>query len=159
MRRALFGNGGHEYDWVLWHDADTLLANARLPLETLLPTGEGPGDGGPHFIVSEDVGGFNAGVWLARRSEWTDGFLEEWWGMRGEYARGRGDTKSGDNDALKALLARTLAGADAARVGVLPQCAFNSYYTSRALLPRTYGEAKVRATAFARVAAPQTHKH
>lgn len=42
-------------------------------------------------------------------------------------AQAPGDSKSGDNDALKHLLAVMPAAEHARHVGVAPQCAFNSY--------------------------------
>ena len=121
------------YDWVLWHDADTLVADASVRIESLVAAaGQAQGADGPDLIVTEDAGGVNAGVWLAHRSAWTAIFLERWWAMRTRWARPRGDTKSGDNDALKALLARE-ARWPYGRVGVLPQCAFNSYVLGKFL--------------------------
>lgn len=44
------------------------------------------------------------GVWLLRNSAWSAKFLDTWWSMDGFIRRKPGDTKSGDNDALKVLL-------------------------------------------------------
>lgn len=109
-----------DVDWVMWLDADTIVTNSGIRLESLLPRSAG----GPDFVITVDGGGYNAGIWLLRRSKWSEQFLDRWWGMK-DYVRAPGGTKSGDNDALKALL-------DAERnngrhVGIAPQCAFNSY--------------------------------
>eukprot|EP00208_Stichococcus_sp_RCC1054_P004603 CAMPEP_0206136108 /NCGR_PEP_ID=MMETSP1473-20131121/1342_1 /ASSEMBLY_ACC=CAM_ASM_001109 /TAXON_ID=1461547 /ORGANISM="Stichococcus sp, Strain RCC1054" /LENGTH=303 /DNA_ID=CAMNT_0053528387 /DNA_START=420 /DNA_END=1331 /DNA_ORIENTATION=+ len=107
-------------DWVMWLDADTIVTNPEIRLESLLPRSSS----GPDFIITVDGGGYNAGIWLLRRSQWSQDFLQRWWDMKA-YVRGPGDTKSGDNDALKALLdGERKAGR---HVGIAPQCAFNSY--------------------------------
>lgn len=110
-----------EYDWIMWLDADTVITNERIALETLLPA-----TGGPDFVLTRDPGGYNAGIWMMRRSDWTRRFLQTWWDST-SFIRAAGDSKSGDNDALKALLASMPAAEHARSVGVAPQCAFNSY--------------------------------
>lgn len=74
--------------------------NPGVGLESVIPV---TGDAGPDLVITNDAGGFNAGVWLIRNSTWSQKFLDDWWSMDG-YIRGPGDTKSGDNDALKHLL-------------------------------------------------------
>ncbi|KXZ46638.1 hypothetical protein GPECTOR_42g849 [Gonium pectorale] len=89
----------------------------------------GGGGGGPDLVLTADSTGVNAGVWLIRGAgcAWCRAFLERWWGMEAFVRRGRGDTRSGDNDALKDLIARMASSELAAHVGLAPQCAFNSY--------------------------------
>ncbi|EFJ39772.1 hypothetical protein VOLCADRAFT_100552 [Volvox carteri f. nagariensis] len=142
-----------QYDWVFWLDADTLITNLSTPVESLLPaiatpppsgtegvvaaaaaagssgsTSVYPGFG-PDLLLTEDSTGVNAGVWLIRGSgcSWCRTFLERWWGMEEFIRRNPGDTKSGDNDALKYLLANMDKSELSAHVGLAPQCAFNSY--------------------------------
>ncbi|KAG2487085.1 hypothetical protein HYH03_014330 [Edaphochlamys debaryana] len=96
--------------------------------------GAGVGCGGsvdgsqPDLILTADVTGVNAGVWLVRggRCSWASALLRRWWSLR-SFVRRPGDTKSGDNDALKHLVASMPPGELSAHVGLAPQCAFNSY--------------------------------
>lgn len=74
--------------------------NPGVGLEAFIPES---GDHGPDLVLTNDAGGANAGVWFIRNSTWSQTFLDNWWSMAG-YIRGSGDTKSGDNDAFKALL-------------------------------------------------------
>ena len=143
---------------MFWFDADTLITNASVTLESLLPPegGRRKEQQQPDLILTRDPAGYNAGapgpaagrarcgrwpcrllcpaswwsralkqppaarpagVWLLRNSAWSASFLDRWWAMDGFIRRKPGDTKSGDNDALKALLAamdRCAAGAAAA---------------------------------------------
>ncbi|PNH02209.1 hypothetical protein TSOC_011826 [Tetrabaena socialis] len=95
------------YDWVFWMDADTLVTNTTAPLEALLPPAGGGGGGvaAPDLILTRDSTGVNAGVWLMRGRDcaWCRGFLDRWWGLD-SFVRAPGDTKSGDNDALKHMI-------------------------------------------------------
>ncbi|GFR48743.1 hypothetical protein Agub_g10701 [Astrephomene gubernaculifera] len=183
------------YDWVFWLDADTLITNMSLPLETLLPAvgrgrrdrggsggsssslgrrerqddssdggggsnGRGGGGGGdvdvshvaeggaeaaaggdeghhglvgprasPDLILTMDSTGVNAGVWIMRGSGcgWCRTFLQHWWSLDSFVRHGPHDTKSGDNDALKHLIATMERSERAMHVGLAPQCSFNSY--------------------------------
>ncbi|GMH41486.1 hypothetical protein BSKO_09396 [Bryopsis sp. KO-2023] len=112
-----------QYDWILWLDSDTVIMNHETELETLLPMS---GFMGPDLILTEDAGGANAGVWFLKNSAWSVGFLEKWWSMD-SYIRKAGDTKSGDNDAMKALLREMDRAEYSNHVRIAPQCAFNSY--------------------------------
>ncbi|CAL9087239.1 unnamed protein product [Musa textilis] len=116
------------YDWVFWNDADTMVMNPALSLESILYAAIGHVnlDASPDLVVTEDTNGVNAGVFFVRRSEWSDKFLQTWWNQT-SFVR-FGSTKSGDNDALKHLL-RTLPAEELrAHVAVSPaQCLFNSY--------------------------------
>lgn len=109
------------YDWVFWIDADTVITNATIPMEWFIPAGERL-----DFIATLDSTGINAGVWLVRSSAWATSFLQRWWDSK-EFVRAMGDTKSGDNDALKHIIATMDELELASHVGIAPQCAFNSY--------------------------------
>lgn len=71
-------------DWVMWLDADTIVTNPDIRLESLLPRSSN----GPDFVITVDGGGYNAGIWLMRRSEWSMAFLDRWWSMK-QYVRVR----------------------------------------------------------------------
>lgn len=83
-------------DWVMWLDADTIITNPDIRLESLLPRSAS----GPDFVITVDSGGYNAGIWLLRRSEWSEAFLDRWWSMtqfirvRGSASRVPGNTRS-----------------------------------------------------------------
>lgn len=57
-------------DWLFWHDADVVLLNHLIPLESFLPP---DGDRWAHvnLIVTNDLGGLNDGVFLVRVCEWS----------------------------------------------------------------------------------------
>ncbi|CAD7697635.1 unnamed protein product [Ostreobium quekettii] len=110
-----------EYDWVFWMDSDSVVTNPDIKLESILPAGERL-----DFIVTKDPAGYNAGMWFIRNSPWSHKFLRTWWGMS-SFVRKAGDTKSGDNDALKHILANMDETELEEHVGVAPQCTFNSY--------------------------------
>ncbi|CAL9154537.1 unnamed protein product [Musa hybrid cultivar] len=117
-----------QYDWVFWNDADTMVMNPAISLESILYAAIGHTnlDASPDLVVTEDTNGVNAGVFFVRRSEWSDKFLQTWWNQT-SFVR-FGSTKSGDNDALKHLLRTLTAEELGAHVAVSPaQCLFNSY--------------------------------
>eukprot|EP00198_Chlamydomonas_reinhardtii_P000258 XP_001689593.1 protein with potential galactosyl transferase activity [Chlamydomonas reinhardtii] len=131
------------YDWVMWVDADILITNTSMPLERLLPAAAA-GDplnqpSGPDFILTEDAAGVNAGVWLmrGRGCAWCRSFLARWWSLSGFIRTDAASGKSGDNDALKHMIATMDPDELAAHVGFAPQCAFNSYLWRSS--PRTWG--------------------
>lgn len=115
-------NSLHDFDWVFWVDADTFITNKNVKVESILPAAASP-----DFILTKDPGGYNAGMWIVRNGAWSKTFLEEWWGMSSFIRRAPGDTKSGDNDALKYKLKHMDRDAYKTHVGVVPQCTFNSY--------------------------------
>ena len=103
-----------DVDWVMWLDADTIITNPEIRLESLLvrrracasgsslsacrkpphsssrtyPCLQPRSSSGPDFIITVDGGGYNAGIWLMRRSEWSSAFLDSWWSMK-QYIRVR----------------------------------------------------------------------
>jgi hypothetical protein len=64
------------YDWLLWLDADGLIMDHRIPLETWVQ------DVDRHFVFSPDlVHGMNCGIWLAKNTAYVHGKLKEWFRM------------------------------------------------------------------------------
>lgn len=57
---------------------EALVTSAEIRLESLLPRSSS----GPDFIITVDGGGYNAGIWLLRRSQWSQDFLQRWWDMK-----------------------------------------------------------------------------
>ncbi|XP_074559117.1 putative alpha-1,6-mannosyltransferase MNN10 [Curcuma longa] len=116
------------YDWVFWNDADTIVMNPSISLESILHAAIGhmDFDKAPDLVVTEDTNGVNAGVFFVRRSEWSKRFLKKWWNETSFVQFG--STKSGDNDALKHLIYGLSEEELRAHVAISPmQCLFNSY--------------------------------
>ncbi|KAH8681685.1 hypothetical protein BX600DRAFT_491861 [Xylariales sp. PMI_506] len=59
-------------EWLLWHDADLILMNSEVPLEKFLPPSKFDHI---HLIVTNDIGGLNAGVMFIRVNDWAVTFL------------------------------------------------------------------------------------
>ncbi len=62
----------------MWLDADTIVTNPEIRLESLLPRSTS----GPDFVITVDGGGYNAGIWLLRSTAWSYDFLDRWWNMK-----------------------------------------------------------------------------
>jgi Protein of unknown function, DUF273/galactosyl transferase GMA12/MNN10 family len=91
-------------DWVMWTDADTVFMNSQRKIEDFLPIATSTHD---LLVGSDNGGGYNSGVFLLRNTEWSRQFLNDWWNMTA-FVRPPGMSLSGDNHALKSLLAATL---------------------------------------------------
>lgn len=116
------------YDWVFWNDADTVITNPDISLESILMAAIGHLDfhASPDLLVTEDVGGVNAGVFFIRRSKWSKEFLDKWWNETSFIKFG--STKSGDNAAMKHLINNLCLEDLQSHVMISPmQCLFNSY--------------------------------
>jgi Protein of unknown function, DUF273/galactosyl transferase GMA12/MNN10 family len=88
-------------DWVMWTDADTVFMNSQRKIEDFLPIHTSQHD---LLVGSDNGGGYNSGVFLLRNTAWSRQFLNDWWNMT-SFVRPPGMSLSGDNHALKALLA------------------------------------------------------
>ncbi|KAH9543216.1 hypothetical protein CY35_13G051900 [Sphagnum magellanicum] len=93
------------YDWVFWNDADSVVTNPAISLEEIIHSAVGDSEVNsmPDFIITKDVTGVNAGMFFFRNSEWSRHFLDLWWNQTA-FVQPFGQSKSGDNDALKHLL-------------------------------------------------------
>jgi galactosyl transferase GMA12/MNN10 family len=68
------------YDWLMWIDADAMVMNHRIKIERLL------GDAGDRdLVISSDLHGLNAGVFILRDSEWSRKFLEDVDALKPEF--------------------------------------------------------------------------
>jgi galactosyl transferase GMA12/MNN10 family len=116
---------GRGCEWVMWLDADAVIMNSTIPVESLLRLAEPDAD----LIVTPDRRfGVSSGVWLIKNSDWSKRFLEEWWNMR-SFVRAKGLTLSGDNEAFGHLVNQTLQSQDDGerrRIRVIPRCSMNS---------------------------------
>lgn len=94
-----------QYDLVFWNDADSAVTNPDIKLEDIIfsVVGDVKLEEMPDFIVSEDVTGVNAGMFFFRNSDWSRQFLDRWWNQTG-FIQPFGQSKSGDNAALKHLI-------------------------------------------------------
>jgi len=111
-------------DWVMWTDADTVIMNSRIAVTDFLPAADSPHD---LLVASDKGGGYNSGVFLFRNTAWSHGWLEQWWSMKG-FVRPPGLSLSGDNAAMKALLANMHKDKTFdAHVLSPPRCTFNSF--------------------------------
>lgn len=118
-----------------WLDADTVVMNSHKRVEDFLPADDANGNTIDILLAIDKGGGYNAGVWLVRNSEWTARFLQEWWDME-RFVLEKGLTKSGDNDALKYKTSMLMNQDQLKHIGVPPQCTFNSF--ARFVQPEEY---------------------
>lgn len=58
-----------KHDWVFWSDADTMITNFTIKLETLI-------DENYNFIVSKDINGMNTGNFLIKNTPWSIDMLK-----------------------------------------------------------------------------------
>lgn len=58
-----------DYDWVVWHDTDTVLWNDLVGIEHFFETVKAD------FIVQDLADGLNSGVFLIRNCRWSESFL------------------------------------------------------------------------------------
>ncbi|KAJ0967267.1 hypothetical protein J5N97_024184 [Dioscorea zingiberensis] len=116
------------YDWVFWNDADTVVTNPAISLESVIWSviGHADFDESPDLILTEDINGVNSGVFFIRRSNWSENFLNIWWNQT-SFIR-FGSTKCGDNAAFKHLIDNLPPNELREHVRISPmQCLFNSY--------------------------------
>ncbi|KAM0949624.1 putative glycosyltransferase 34, nucleotide-diphospho-sugar transferase [Dioscorea sansibarensis] len=116
------------YDWIFWNDADTVVTNPAISLESVIWSviGHADFDESPDFILTEDINGVNLGVFFIRRSKWSENFLNVWWNQTTFISFG--STKSGDNAAFKYLIDSLPPDELRQHIRISPmQCLFNSY--------------------------------
>jgi hypothetical protein len=90
----------YKCEWVLWLDADIVIMNSSIPLESILPQQDLNENQAIDLIVTTDRRfTANSGAWLIRNSEWSKQFLMDWWNLK-SYVRPSGLSLSGDNDAF-----------------------------------------------------------
>lgn len=61
-----------QLEWLVWFDADTVIMNKLIPLETFLPPEE---RNDVHLLYTKDWNGLNNGVFILRVSNWSLEFL------------------------------------------------------------------------------------
>ncbi|KAG6550630.1 hypothetical protein Mapa_007727 [Marchantia paleacea] len=116
------------YEWVFWNDADSVVTNPSITLEGIIDSIVGDLDWQhmPDLIVTKDVTGVNAGMFFMRNTEWSRQFLDLWWNQT-SFVEPFGLCKSGDNSALKHIIATMPEAERRQHVRIPPmQCVFNS---------------------------------
>jgi galactosyl transferase GMA12/MNN10 family len=104
----------------MWTDADTVIMNSEIRIEDFLPA-----DNTKDMLVASDKGGgYNSGVFFFRNTAWSKQILDDWWNMK-DFVRPPGFSLSGDNAALKVLLANMKDFDE--HVLSPPRCTFNSF--------------------------------
>ena len=61
-----------KYDYVMYIDMDALIMNMNISIEEFVASSDGK-----DLIMTQDWGGVNTGVWIAKKSAWTSFFLME----------------------------------------------------------------------------------
>jgi len=69
LLRELSKPEGERLQWLLWVDADTILLNPHIPIETFLPPS--PEFDDVHLVISRDWNGLNNGVFPVRVCQWA----------------------------------------------------------------------------------------
>jgi Protein of unknown function, DUF273 len=109
-------------EWVFWMDADTVIMNSSISLESFLPEDF-------DLLLTEEKGqSWNAGAWVIRNSPWSLEFLDTWWNMT-SFVRPKGLAISGDNDALKHYLTERHDELFGTKIVQVTRCTFNSVAT------------------------------
>lgn len=79
-------------DWLLWTDADSLIMNPDIKVETLI-------DNNFELIISRDFGGLNTGVFLIKNCPNSFKLLQEIWGKK-EFLYGATEEQGALNDII-----------------------------------------------------------
>jgi len=98
--QALLSDPHHPCEWVWWLDADIVIMNSNIRLESLLPrvtSNDSPIDLIATFDRKFTV---NSGSWLLRNSDWSKQFLHHWYYGYKNWVRRSGFSLSGDNAAF-----------------------------------------------------------
>jgi hypothetical protein len=121
----------------MWLDADVVIMNSSVKIDSLLPSSEQEID----LVVTTDRRfTANSGAWIIRNSPWGREFLNEWWEMR-QFVRPKGLSLSGDNDAFGHMVRKRVgltkypteeefqqaAAAKTSRIRMPARCNFNSF--------------------------------
>jgi hypothetical protein len=104
-----------KYDWLFWTDADSLIMNPGIKLESLI-------QGNKDIIISKDWNGINAGQFLIRNCDWSMKFLRE--------VYGRTDFIEKDFEEQSAMGLLLTAPEHCTHVRYIPQPLINSYIES-----------------------------
>ena len=126
IKAVQFMLNANDCDWVFWIDADIVVMNSTIAIESFLPSTNSDID---LLITMDRRLTANSGAWLIRNAPWSHELLETWWNMR-RWVREPGLSLSGDNAAFGDLMERRLAAeqsAHASHIRMIPRCTFNSF--------------------------------
>lgn len=108
------------YDWVLWMDGDTMVANYSVELEWFL---EPSGDEEVDVVLTDHNIDINNGVMFLRNSEWSAGLLARWRELGDEKTARKMRWDWDDQGALFALIVERAHASAAAPTGYDGRCA------------------------------------
>lgn len=111
-RAACVGRKDH---WLFWSDADAMVVNQSIPLESII-------DDGYDLIYAYDWLMLNAGMLFMKCSDWTDAFLKQVYDAR-EFDNAR----ALDQSSFQSHLDKLPPGELAEHVKILPKHAMNVY--------------------------------
>lgn len=119
--QQLFESDKHHCDWVLWLDADVVIMNSNIQIQSLLPANP------ETMLVATFDRKFtlNSGVWLLRNHPWSHKFLSDWWNLK-NWVRRPGMSLSGDNAAFGHLVDQVLQQ-EPSRIRTPRRCNMNSF--------------------------------
>jgi len=83
------------HDWLLWTDADTLIAQPWRRLEPFVDVAASY-----HVVMPDDETGINAGNWFVRNSDWARSFLAQIY----DYQDRVGPCAANDQPAMRQLI-------------------------------------------------------
>lgn len=124
---------GDTCDWVFWIDADIVVMNSTIAVESFLPVNDRNHredvESIDMLITFDRKFTGNSGAWLIRNTDWSKQFLQTWWNRRG-MVRQPGLSLSGDNAAFGQNVQD---GLQSGHIRMVPRCTFNSFV---AFLPK-----------------------
>ncbi len=106
-----------QYDWIFWCDADAIIMNQTIKLESLV-------DEDADFIISKDFNGINNGAFLIKNAQRSLDFLNEIWSWP-KNKEGLENLPGGGDQAATILFQRLHPGK--LKMKFVPQRTFNSY--------------------------------
>lgn len=113
-----------DYDYLFWCDCDAIITNNSIKLESFICNQD--------LIITHDLFGLNAGVFLIKNSEWSKNYLNKVWDACGTIPSIY-KSYGGDQSAMEYM-----AKGEDSHIKVVNQCIFNSYKNS--LYDRSYNE-------------------
>jgi len=72
LNYVIRGLNTNEYEWIFWADGDSTLVNPNIKLDSFIPP---PDKDDIHLVISDDVIGLNAGMFLIHVHPWSLSFL------------------------------------------------------------------------------------
>lgn len=102
------------YDWIFYNDADSLIMNMNIKLESFM-------DSNFDMIISYDINGLNTGQWFVKNTAWATNFLTK------VFNRNEFNNFGGWADQVAFCNSWLYSGEAMQKTKVVPQKLFNSY--------------------------------